>query len=109
MATAPALDPAAMLRVLRDHGVRFVVIGGLAAIYHGAAHVTFDLDVTPQRSEDNLRRLSDVLRELGAGIRAEFADGIRSKAAADRPKDHLALPALWRLLEAQGDGGRDPA
>jgi hypothetical protein len=39
---------------------------------------------------------------LGVKVRvASLRDVVRSKEAADRPKDHAALPTLRRLLEAQ--------
>jgi len=159
----PTYDPEPMLRVLHGHGVRFVIIGGFAANFHGSPHLTFDLDITPERSEENLARLSSALTELGAKVRArgvkplEFrhdarslgavdvwnlvtpfgdldvsftpagtsgyadlhrdavqadalgvrvelaslADVVRSKEAADRPKDHVSLPTLRRILDEQ--------
>ena len=40
---------------------------------------------------------------LGVAIEvASLADVVRSKAAANRPKDHLTLPTLRRLLDEQG-------
>ena len=159
----PLLDPEPILRALVEHRVRFVLIGGFAANYRGSAHVTFDLDITPQDGLENLGRLSDALTSLDAKIRthddvlpfrhdakslaraqvwnlrtphgdldlsmvpsgtqgyddlhrdadevtvlgvqveiASLADIIRSKEAAGRPKDHLTLPTLRRLLEEQG-------
>lgn len=41
-----AFDPAALLEVLHRHGVRYVLIGGLAAALHGSAAPTFDVDIT---------------------------------------------------------------
>lgn len=41
----PDLDPAAVVRVLNKHGVRFVVIGGIAAQLH-------DLPVPAGRAKD---------------------------------------------------------
>lgn len=49
-----APDFAALLSALADGGVRFIVIGGLAAIVHGAARTTVDLDIVYERSDDNL-------------------------------------------------------
>jgi predicted nucleotidyltransferase len=34
-----------LIRRLNDQGIEFVVIGGIAAIVHGSARVTYDLDV----------------------------------------------------------------
>lgn len=55
-----------MLSVLRDHGVRYVLVGGFAAVIHGSPYVTVDVDVVPDRSEENMRRLSDALRAMNA-------------------------------------------
>jgi hypothetical protein len=155
-----------MLSVLTEEGVRFVLIGGMAAILHGDVGVTIDLDVVPDREAANLGRLARALRTLGARIRTEgepeslafdcsaaffrnlspdsivdmtteagdldvmfrpsgtegfrdlrrdaieveaaerlhilvasLADIIRSKEAAGREKDRLALPRLRRLQD----------
>ena len=62
-------DPGRILRVLRAHGVRFVVIGGLAGNLRGSADVTNDLDICYARDRENLERLAEALRELGAKLR----------------------------------------
>jgi hypothetical protein len=62
-----------MLGALREAGVRFVLVGGMAAILHGDVGVTVDLDVVPDREPENLERLAGVLRSLGARIRSEGA------------------------------------
>jgi hypothetical protein len=159
-------DPERILSVLTEEGVRFVLIGGMAAILYGDVGVTVDLDVVPEREAANLERLARALRALRARIRTEgepeglafdcsaeffenlspesivnltteagdldltfcpsgtqgfpdlrrdaveieaaeqlhilvasLADVIRSKEAAGREKDRLALPRLRRLLE----------
>ena len=68
---AGRFDPEEILRILDRHGVRFVVIGGLAATLHGSPHVTTDVDITPERGRKNLERLSAALRELNARVRVE--------------------------------------
>ena len=50
-----------LLRALSEGGVEFIVVGGFAAIAHGAARVTYDLDVVYQRSPENLERLAAAL------------------------------------------------
>src|SRR3990172_8150413 len=64
----PELAPERLLGVLREHGVRFVVIGGCAAVVHGSPHVTFDIDVVPERADENLERLSDALSAMHARV-----------------------------------------
>lgn len=46
MAEQP-FDPAAVLAALHDADVRFVLIGGMAAILHGDVGVTVDIDIAP--------------------------------------------------------------
>jgi hypothetical protein len=147
---------------LDRHGVRYVLIGGLAAVLHGSPLPTVDADICPSVDPENLARLAAALAELDARIRtpdspegipfprdaaflgnvallnlvtkygdldlsfqpagtggfsdlqtraidvtirsltvpvAALEDVIRSKEAADRPKDHRTLPVLRELLE----------
>ena len=63
---------------LERHGVRYVVIGGLAAILHGSPQLTFDADICPAPDKDNLERLAAALREMDARIRsAEVPGGLQ--------------------------------
>ena len=63
------LDAERILRALVARGVDFVVIGGIAAVLHGSARNTFDLDVCFATDDVNLDALGDVLVELGARLR----------------------------------------
>jgi hypothetical protein len=47
--------------------VKYVVIGGIAAILHGVPRATFDLDILIEATPDNARRLLDALLEAGLG------------------------------------------
>lgn len=49
--------------------MRYVVIGGFAAVLLGAPVTTVDLDITPDTEGDNLRELASALKELGAKLR----------------------------------------
>ena len=50
-------DFAALLGTLGEHHVDFIVIGGAAAIAHGSARLTMDLDIVYDRSAANVDRL----------------------------------------------------
>jgi hypothetical protein len=58
-----------MLQKLIAADVRFVVIGGVAAIVHGSPMYTRDLDICYEASDDNLSRLVDVLRSWNVQLR----------------------------------------
>lgn len=151
-----------LLQLLVENHVNFVVVGGLAAIAHGAQYQTQDLDICHERSRSNYKKLSAVLQplhaklvDMPADLKAPFDEGslaqgtnftlmtdegrldllgelsgvggyrellptasqievagtvchvasleqiIRSKEAANRPKDRLVLPELLALLEAR--------
>lgn len=65
----PELDPGTIVRVLNKHGVRYVVIGGIAAEIHDLpVPATVDIDVTPARDRKNLERLARAFDELEAGL-----------------------------------------
>ena len=64
-----SFDPIHILGRLKAHGVRYVLIGGLAAKAHGSPTLTVDIDICPAGDRDNLERLAAVLGELGARLR----------------------------------------
>lgn len=60
------IDAAAILRVLAEHRVEYVLIGGLAVQAYGHPRTTQDIDLVPEPTAENRRRLLAALRELGA-------------------------------------------
>ena len=75
---------AAICRVLNDHGVRFVIIGGIAARLHDTGHATVDVDICPSTDDDNLARLASALVDLDARLRVEGdPEGIPFEPDAD--------------------------
>jgi predicted nucleotidyltransferase len=46
-----------LIEVLVDGGVELILIGGAAAVAHGASRLTQDIDVVYARTSENLRRL----------------------------------------------------
>jgi hypothetical protein len=65
----PPFDPLRAIRVLIDHGVRFVLIGGFGARLHGSPTVTNDLDLCYARDRGNLEALAAALRTMHARLR----------------------------------------
>jgi predicted nucleotidyltransferase len=52
----------AILPLLVQNDIRFIVIGGGAALAHGSARLTYDVDVVYARDAENLRRLAAALQ-----------------------------------------------
>lgn len=67
-------DPVAAVHLLVKHGVRFVVIGGVAANVWGSPSITNDTDIVYDRTDRNMRRLVDALRASGARLRGVDED-----------------------------------
>lgn len=60
-------DVREFLRLLSLHGVRYVIVGGEAVIYHGHARLTGDVDVFFDPEPTNARRLFAALLEFWGG------------------------------------------
>jgi len=82
-----------IMATFERHEVAYVVIGGEAARARGWPEQTEDVDLTPERSQENLSRLADALEELEAGFRLEpdrYPDGFRPPGGID-----------WRTFRSQ--------
>jgi hypothetical protein len=63
---ADPFDPIAVLQALGEHGVTYVVVGGLARVLHGSDELTDGIDIVPSMKDENLRRLGGALADLDA-------------------------------------------
>lgn len=57
----------AVFASFQSHDVRYVVIGGIAAVLHGVPRATFDLDILIEATQPNAERLLQALRAAGFG------------------------------------------
>jgi predicted nucleotidyltransferase len=89
-------DPQAILRVLAEHGVEFMVIGGVAVQTHGYMRPTRDLDIIPRPDLVNVSRLGEALAELGSRLH-------RTRQPVDITDPHiLRRAALVPLVTTYG-------
>jgi len=52
---------------LQRNEVKYLVIGGIAAVLYGVPRATFDLDILIEATPENTQRLLDALLEAGLG------------------------------------------
>lgn len=91
----PEFRPRALLERLTARGVEFVVVGGFAAVAHGSARVTRDLDICFATDSANLDALGEVLVDLGARLRGVTDDvPFRPDAATLRRVRILTLETI---------------
>jgi len=50
---------------LQNHDVKYLVIGGIAAVLHGVPRATFDLDILIEATPNNAERLPKALKDAG--------------------------------------------
>jgi hypothetical protein len=93
------LDPERIVNTLARHGVRYVLIGALAARLQGFPRLTADADITPSRDRDNLERLAHALRELGARV---YTEAVPEGLVFDCSAPTLARADMWNLVSAAG-------
>jgi hypothetical protein len=84
------------LGALREGGVEFAVVGGLAAVLNGAPVNTFDLDIVPARDEANVAKLLGVLETLDGIYRMQPERRLKPDAG------HLTSPGHHNLITSCG-------
>lgn len=107
-----------VFKSLRSHDVRYVVIGGIAAVLHGVPRATFDLDVLIEATERNAQRLLDALLDAGLGTAALttaqevlanevtiFNDHVRIDVQTLTPG--LDFAAAWERRETMAHRGQE--
>ena len=98
------------LKLLAEHNIDCVIIGGIAARAHGSSHETSDLDVCYARDSDNLNKLAVALHSVHATLRGAPKD-IPFRLDAETLRHGLNftfdtdLGALDLLGEVRGVGG----
>ena len=59
----------ALLRLLVENEVEFIIVGGAAATAHGSARLTFDLDIVYKRGNTNIARIVNALKPIQPYLR----------------------------------------
>jgi hypothetical protein len=99
-----------LLAALAENNIDFIVVGGVAAVLHGAPVVTQDLDIVHSRESENSIRLLTLLVQLEARYRGQPRGRVlRPSAEEIRGRWHLnlmtSLGPLDLLCEIADDEG----
>lgn len=94
-----ALDPELLVTTLARHGVRYVLIGAMAARLQGFPRMTADADITPARDRANLGRLAVALRALDARV---YTESVPEGLPFDCTAATLERAEIWNLVTAAG-------
>lgn len=96
MPQTESADFLSILRILREHGVEFVVVGGVGAVLQGAPLNTFDLDILHSTEKDNVGRLLAALELLDARYRMQPERRLKPT------ESHLSSPGHQLLITRYG-------
>jgi len=101
----------------RSHNVRYVIIGGIAAVLHGVPRATFDLDILIEATPENAQHLLDALLDAGLGTASLttakellaheitiFRDKVRIDVQTSTPG--LDFAHAWAAREEMNYGGQ---
>lgn len=94
-----------VLRLLVERQVDFMVVGGVAAVLHGAPVSTFDLDVLYSPAAENLPRLAEALGTLDAIYRDPAGRRIRPGVDKLAAGGHHLLMTTVGPLDVLGNLG----
>jgi hypothetical protein len=100
VSTQAVLKPLELLRVLHEHRVDFVVIGGVAVAAHGYVRATKDVDIIPEPSRANLERLLAALAALDA--RQDAGDFRPEELPVQLDLEGLTQGGNWFLITCYG-------
>jgi predicted nucleotidyltransferase len=92
----PKPDFVALLGILAEHEVKFIIVGGVCGVLHGAPITTFDLDLVHSRDAENVDSLLAALQSMNAVYR----DHAERRIPPDRT--HLASPGHQLLMTDLG-------
>lgn len=99
LADIAPLDPELLITTLARHGVRYVLIGAIAARLQGFPRMTADADITPAQESENLGRLAGALQDLDARV---YTESVPEGLPFDWSASALARAELWNLTTAAG-------
>ena len=74
-------DLSALLEGLIETDIKFILVGGLAAVVQGAPVTTMDVDIVHNQSSENISKLFAFLKSIGAFYRRPDDKVIRPKEA----------------------------
>ena len=95
-------DVGQLLRRLVDAGVEFIVVGGAAAVLHGAPITTEDLDIVHRRTPENVSRLKNLLEDLNAHVRELANRQLVPQESALLGEGHVLLSTRLGPLDCLG-------
>lgn len=93
-----------ILERLNREQVEYVLVGGMAAVFHGVPLVTRDIDICLPLTEENLLRLERALADLHP-VHRQTPQPLAFSVAADFPRGlrNIYLRTDWGVVDCLGE------
>ncbi len=93
-----------ILKSLNDHGVKYVLVGGMAANLHGSPITTMDCDVVVDLDPENLKKLAQALTSFSPFFRHKIPpQAFDETRAAESSWKNIYLDTEVGVLDCLGD------
>ncbi len=95
----PTLDLTGLIEGLSQAEIDFIIVGGVAAVAHGAPVTTFDLDIVHRQSNVNIEKLYGYLQTVDAHFRRPDEKILKPTIEHLKGRDHLLLSTTLGPLD----------
>lgn len=92
-----------LIKSLNDHGVDYLLIGGMLAIAYGVPRTTKDIDFFIRATEENAQKILEALQELGFGTSHLITAEEIAKTEITILKDYLRVDLLTQVKGLEFD------
>lgn len=91
-----------LIENLENAGIKYILIGGMAAIAHGAPLFSFDLDIIHEKSPENIQKIKDLLISLDALQRRPNDQRLKPDFDVLKGSGHMLLSTRFGPMDILG-------
>lgn len=91
-----------LIENLEEAGIKYILIGGMAAIAHGAPLFSFDLDIIHEKSPENIQKIKELLISLDALQRRPDTRKLKPDFDALKGSGHMLLTTRFGPMDILG-------
>jgi hypothetical protein len=96
------LDLEKLIENLGKSKIKYILVGGMAAVAHGSPVLTFDLDIVHEKSDANTQKIKDLLISLDAYQRRPDDLKLKPDFEALQGTGHMLLSTKYGPMDILG-------
>lgn len=91
-----------LIENLNNSGIKYILVGGMAAAIQGAPVLTFDFDIVHERGDANIQKIKKLLESLDAFQRRPDNKKIKPDFDALKGTGHMLLSTKYGPMDILG-------